>query len=188
VGMETSGMVQHAHNIFGVLGMSFADFTPVYLDFTAGAEALARGEVDAQFQCPIPNKVMTDLAARVDLRVLPYGTSELDAVIKAVPYYRSTIMRKGAIRGLNVDMPQLAVINILAAHARLPEAIVRDAVAAILAGADELARLNRLFLGLADLFVPLRSQGTAALEFGDVELHPGAIRAYREAGLLANGR
>src|SRR5215475_1745852 len=30
VGMETSGMVQHAHNIFGVLGVSFADFTPVY--------------------------------------------------------------------------------------------------------------------------------------------------------------
>src|SRR5215510_1105380 len=47
VGMETSGMVQHAHNIFGVLGMTFADFTPVYLDFLAGAQALAAGEVDA---------------------------------------------------------------------------------------------------------------------------------------------
>src|SRR5215470_17293409 len=35
VGMKTSGMVQHAHNIFPVLGMSFSDFTPVYLDFIA---------------------------------------------------------------------------------------------------------------------------------------------------------
>src|SRR5882724_3779142 len=96
VGMETSGMVQHAHNIFGVLGMTFADFTPVYLDFAAGAAALAAGEVDAQFQCPIPNKVMTDLAARVDLRVLPYAVGDLDALIKAVPYYRTTIMRKGS--------------------------------------------------------------------------------------------
>src|SRR5262249_34674249 len=41
VGMRTSGMVQHAHNIFGVLGLSFSDFTPVYLDFAAGADALA---------------------------------------------------------------------------------------------------------------------------------------------------
>src|SRR5207237_2555255 len=72
VGMETSGMVQHAHTIFGVLGMTFSDFTPVYLDFAVGAEALAKGEVDAQFQCPIPNKVMAELAARVDLRVLSY--------------------------------------------------------------------------------------------------------------------
>src|SRR4029077_9795517 len=28
VGMKTSGMVQHAHNIFGVLGLTFTDFTP----------------------------------------------------------------------------------------------------------------------------------------------------------------
>src|SRR5205807_1410467 len=71
VGLRTSGMVQHVHAIFGALGLSFADFTPVYLDFAAGAAALAAGEVDAQFQCPIPNQVMTDLANRIELRVLP---------------------------------------------------------------------------------------------------------------------
>ncbi|HLQ93560.1 MAG TPA: TAXI family TRAP transporter solute-binding subunit [Xanthobacteraceae bacterium] len=185
VGMEASGMVQHAHNIFGVLGMTFSDFTPVYLDFAVGAEALAKGEVDAQFQCPIPNKVMTELAAKVDLRVLPYAASDLEALVKAVPYYRSTMMRKGAIRGLTVDVPQIAVVNILATHARMPEAIVRDAVAAILAGAEELGRLNNLFVGLSDLFAPLRSRGPAALEYGGVPLHPGALRAYREAGLVA---
>ena len=58
-------------------------------------------------------------------------------------------------------------------------------VAAILADADELGRRNALFTGLKDLFEPLRSQGPAALEFGGVTLHPGALAAYREAGLLA---
>ena len=33
-----------------------------------------------------------------------------------------------------------------------------------------------------DLFEPLRAKGASALEFGGVALHPGAIRAYREAG------
>ena len=94
-------MVQHAHNIFGVLGLSFSDFTPVYLDFAAGADALAAGEVDAQFQCPIPNKVMSELAERIAVRVLPYGPGELEAVLQAVPYYRPTVMRNGAIRGLD---------------------------------------------------------------------------------------
>jgi TRAP transporter TAXI family solute receptor len=185
IGMKTSGMVQHAHNIFGVLGLAFSDFTPVYLDFAAGAQALAAGEVDAQFQCPIPNQVMTDLAARVDLRVLPYGAGELDALMKAVSYYRPTIMRKGAIRGLDADIPQLAVVNVLATHARMPEATVHDAVAEILSNSEELGRLNRLFAGVTELFTPLRSQGPAALEFGGVALHPGALRAYREAGLLS---
>jgi hypothetical protein len=43
-----SGMTQHARVILSTLGLTFADFTPVYLDFAAGAEALVRGEADAQ--------------------------------------------------------------------------------------------------------------------------------------------
>ena len=184
VGLRTSGMVQHVHAIFGALGLSFADFTPAYLDFAAGADALAAGEVDAQFQCPIPNQVMTDLAARMDLAVLPYAQSQIETVMQAVPYYRATVMRKHAIRSLEQDVAQLAVVNVLATHARVPESVVRAVVSAVIAAADELARINPLFAGLADLFEPLRLQGPAALEFGGVPLHPGALRAYREAGLM----
>src|ERR1043166_1293530 len=87
LGMKPSGMVQHAHNIFRVLGLAFTDFTPVYLDFIAGADALAAGDADAQFQCPIPNKVMTDLSERIDVRVLPYAEGDLEKVMAAVSYY-----------------------------------------------------------------------------------------------------
>src|ERR1700681_2691696 len=90
VGLRTSGMVQHVHSIFGALALSFADFTPVYLDFAAGADALAAGAVDAQLQCPIPNQVMTDLAARVALRVIPYAPGEIETVMRAAPHYRAT--------------------------------------------------------------------------------------------------
>lgn len=184
VGPRTSGMVQHAHCIFGALGMSFSDFEPIYLDFAAGAEALAAGDVDAQLQCPIPNAVMTNLARRIGLRVLPYERDELEKVMQAVPYYRRTVMRKGAIRGLDADSPQVAVVNVLVSHRRVPEATVCAAVEAIVASWDELGRLNPLFLDMGELFQPLRSQGAAALEFGGVTLHAGALRAYRKAGLL----
>jgi TRAP transporter TAXI family solute receptor len=184
LGMKSSGMVQHVHNIFGVLGLAFTDFTPIYLDFIAGADALAAGEADAQFQCPIPNKVMTELAARIDVRVLPYAPGDLEKVMAAVPYYRPAIMRKGAIRGLDRDVSQPAVVNILATHARVPEPLVHDAVAAIVANCDRLGRINPLFSGLADLLQPVRKEGPKAFEFGSVALHPGAVRAYREAGLL----
>ncbi len=184
VGPPMSGMVQHAHVIFAALGLGFADFSPVYLDFAAGAEALATGEIDAQFQCPIPNKVMTGLAERVALRVLPYHGRELETVMAAVPYYRRTVMRKGAINGLEADLPQIAVVNVLVTHPGVAEATVHEAVAAIVANCDELGRRNPLFSGMAELFAPLRSQGPAALEFGGVPLHAGALRAYRELGLL----
>ena len=184
VGPRTSGMVQHAHCIFGALGMSFSDFEPIYLDFAAGADALAAGDIDAQLQCPIPNAVMTNLARRVGLRILPYERDELEKVMQAVPYYRRTVMRKGAIRGLDADSPQVAVVNVLVSHRRVPEATVCAAVEAIVASWDELGRLNPLFLDMGELFQPLRSQGAAALEFGGVTLHAGALRAYRKAGLL----
>jgi uncharacterized protein len=184
VGLRTSGMVQHVHAIFGALGLTFADFRPAYLDFAAGADALAAGEVDAQFQCPIPNQMMTDLAARVDLVVLPYAPGQIETVMRAAPHYRATVMRKHAIRGLEQDTAQLAVVNVLATHARVPESVVCAVVSTVIAAADDLARINPLFAGLADLFEPLRLQGPAALEFGRVALHPGALRAYREAGLV----
>jgi hypothetical protein len=184
VGLRTSGMVQHVHAIFGALGMSFSDFAPVYLDFAAGADALAEGAVDAQFQCPIPNKVMTDLAARLALRVIPYRSGDIETVMRAVPYYRAILMRRHAIRGLDEDVAQIAVINVLVTHARVPGPLVRDVVAAVIAGAGELVRINPLFCGLADLLQPLRTQGPPALEFGGVPLHPGAVQAYRDAGLL----
>jgi len=186
VGMKTSGMVQHAHNILGVLGLSFSDFTPVYLDFAAGADALVAGEVDAQLQCPIPNKVMTELSECTAVRVLPYETGDLERLMQAVSFYRPVTMRKGAIRGLDEDVAQAAVVNILATHARVDEPIVREAAAAIVAGADELGRRNPLFSGLGELFEPLRTQGPAALSFGGVALHPGALAAYRAAGLLGD--
>jgi TRAP transporter TAXI family solute receptor len=184
VGLRSSGMVQHVHAIFGALGLRFADFTPVYLDFAAGAEALVAGAVDAQFQCPIPNQVMTDLAARIDLHVIPYGPGQIETVMQAVPDYRATVMRKHAIRGLAQDVAQLAVVNVLATHARVPEPMVRDVVGAVIRQADALARINPLFDGLQDLFAPLRAHGRPALEFGGVPLHPGAVQACREVGLL----
>ena len=106
--------------------------------------------------------------------------------MQAVSFYRPVTMRKGAIRGLDEDVAQPAVVNILATHARVAEPIVREAVAAIVAGADELGRRNPLFSDIGALFEPLRTQGPAALSFGGVALHPGAIAAYRAAGLLGN--
>jgi uncharacterized protein len=184
VGAQGSGMAQHARVILGTLGMSFDDLLPAYLDFAAGADALARGDIDAQLQCPIPNAVMTALAERVAVRVLPYPPGDLDKVLRAVPFYRRVTMRKNAIRGLDADVAQVAVVNVLVTHARADANLVRAVTAAIFAARDELPRLNALFAGLAELFEPLRHEGAGALEFGGVPLHEGAAAAYRDAGLL----
>jgi hypothetical protein len=184
VGGASSGMAQHAGVIFAALGMSPEEVEPLFLDLAEGADALAAGRVDAQLQCPIPNKVMTELSARTALRVLAYAPEQLEAVLRQVPYYRRTVMRPGALPGLADDLPQPAVLNVLVTHARVADATVRDTVRAIVDHADEVGRLNPLFADLRALFEPLRSEGAVALEFGGVALHPGARQALREAALL----
>jgi len=184
IGPKGSGMEQHIHTIFGVLDISFDSFTPIYTSFADGADALIAGEIDAQFQPPIPNKVMTDLSQRADVRVVPYAPGQLEKVLAQVPFYRGVTMERNVFPGVVEDSAQLAVVNVLVTHERIAESVVHDMAKAIVENLDKLPAMNPLFKGLKNLFEPLRTKGHAAFEFGGVALHPGAARAYREAGYL----
>jgi len=185
IGAEGSGMEQHSHTIFGVLRLSFDSFTPVHASFAEGADALIAGKIDAQFQPPIPNKIMTDLSQRAGVRVVPYARGQLERILAEIPYYRGVTMEKGVFHGVVEDIAQLAVINVLVTHEIIPETIVHDMAKAIADNLDSLPQMNPLFTGLKSLFEPLRTQGAAAFEFGGVPLHPGAARAYKEAGWIS---
>ena len=184
VGPKTSGMTQHSHTILGALGLSHADIVPVFLSFAEGAEALARGEIDAQLQCPIPNKVMTALDARVALRVISYAPAQLDTILAKAPFYRRVVMRKGTLKALDADCAQPGVLNVLVTHARAEQALVQQVAGAISAGAQDLVAANALYMGLLDLLTPMKTQGAPALAFDGVVLHEGAMAAYRAAGLM----
>ena len=184
IGTKGSGMEQHVHTIFGVLGISFDSFTPVNMGFAEGAGALISGSIDAQFQPPIPNRVMTELSQRADVRVIPYAQGQIEKILTAVPFYRRVKMEKGIFRGVTEDISQVGVVNVLVTHERIPEPVVYDMAAIIANNLDTLPQMNPLFKGVKDLFEPLRTQGTAAFGFGGVALHPGAARAYRDAGWL----
>ena len=184
IGAKGSGMEQHVHTLFDVLGLSFDRFTPLHMGFAEGADALVSGAIDVQFQPPIPNKVMTDLDRRADVRVVSYLPEQIETILGRVPFYRRVVMEEGALRGIREDTAQIAVVNVLVAHETVPEAIVYAMARAIIHHLDVLPGMNPLFRGLSDLFEPLRSQGAHAFEFAGVPLHPGAARAYQESGWL----
>lgn len=184
VGAKGSGMEQHVHTIFDVLGISFDSFTPVFMGFAEGAEALLTGKIEVQFHPPIPNKVLSDLSQRTDIRVIPFAPGQIDKLLAQVPFYRPVVVQKDAFRGVVEDVTQIGVINVIVTHERVAENVVHDMTKAIVDNLDKLPEMNPLFKGLKNLFEPLRSEGQAAFEFGGVALHPGALRAYREAGWL----
>lgn len=184
IGPEKSGMAEHVRTLFSVLGIPFDAFTPVYLGFAEGADALVACDVDALLQRPIPNRVMTELSERAEVRVVPYAPGQIEKVVSEVPFYRRITIGKGAFRGVARDVPQVGVVNVLVTHERVREQAVHDVAKTVLENLDALPETNPLFKGLRDLFEPLRSQGAAAFEMGKVPLHPGALRAYRDSGWL----
>ena len=175
-GPEKSGMAQHARTILDLLGL---EVTPLFLDFAAGAAAVETGAADAQLQCPIPNRVMSDLAGRCDIHVLPWDHASLERVLAAVPFYRRAVMKRGALPGLDADTAQPGVLNLLVTGVRADADAVAACARAIAANAAELERLNPLFGGLAALFADL-----AAAAIGGARFHDAAARTYRELRLL----
>lgn len=184
VGAKGSGMEQHGRTIFGVLGIAYESFTPVYMSFVDGAKALIAGEIDAQFQPPIPNRAMTDLSERAEVRVIPYGPGQLEKILANVPFYRRATMARNVFRGVTEDSEQIGVINVLVSHEKVSSAVVHDMAASIAANLDALPQMNPLFRGTKELFEPLRTLGASAFEFGGVKVHDGAVTAFREAGYL----
>jgi len=184
VGPATSGMAQHAETMFRALGWTADDVTIVNLDFAQGAEALKGGEVDAQLQCPIPNKVMTALDASADLRVLDWA-ADFAPLLAFQPLYRPTLIRAGRLRCVNEDIRQPAVVNVIVSHVNVDAALVKSVTGVIVSDPAALVALEPLYEGLPDLFAPLRSEGRGAFEFGGVPLHDGALAAYRDAGFIA---
>ena len=184
IGTQGSGMEQHIHTIFNVLGISFDSFTPVHMGFAEGAGALIAGKIDVQFHPPIPNAVLTDLSRRADIRVIPFAPAQLDKLFAQVPFYRPVTVEKNAFRGVVEDIVQVGVINVIVTHESVAESAVYAMAKTITDNLDKLPQLNPLFKGLKNLFEPLRTKGAAAFEFGGVPLHPGAIRAYKDTGWL----
>ena len=184
IGPAGSGMAQHVATMFGVLGVGFETFEQVHLNFLDGANALAAGEIDAQFQCPIPNKVMTELAERADIRVLDYSAGQLETLLDRVGFYRPARVRAGVLRGHDRDSDQIGVLNVIATHARTPDDTVGRLALLMATQHESLAALNPLFDGLDRLFDPLKKEGAEGLAIDGVPLHPAAAAAYRELGLI----
>ena len=109
VGAKGSGMEQHIHTIFSVLGISFDSFTPVHMSFAEGTDALVAGAIDVQFHPPIPNKVLTELSERADVR------------FTGLPNFAPEILRRVALKDPTKTKQLRKALDDMAEEAEHPE-------------------------------------------------------------------
>lgn len=184
LGHENSGMVQHIHTIFGALGLSLDWLRPVYCHVGPGNEMLLKGDIDAQWLPPIPNVQFGELSAKTSLKALSFSENERRRVLDRVPYYAEAIIPKEAFPGQGRDTTEIAVVNVLAVHPKQEEETVYRRTKAIIVHADDLARRNPLYRGLDRLLKDASRRIVPVLDKAGAPQHPGAARAFREAGFV----
>jgi hypothetical protein len=184
LGHANSGMVQHIHTIFGALGLPLDWIEPVYCHTRPGNQMLLEGKIDAQWQPPIPNVQFDDLNSKMPLKVLSFSAEQRRRILEKVPYYAEVTIPKDAVRGLDRDTAEIAVVNILAVHAADDDETVFQRTRAIIQNSDDLARRNPLYCGLDQLLIESGRRIIPVLARAGAPQHPAAARAFRDAGLM----
>jgi len=184
VGAKGSGMEQHARVVLGTLGITFKDFTPVYLAFGPGAAAVREGKADVQLQCCIPNAGLTQLTENSQARVIGITREQIAKIASGEGVYADGVLRKGALKNHNEDAPVLSILNGWIGMASLPEETAYSIAKVFAANLDAIAKKAPQYASVRqEMYARIAAQGAGAIETG-APLHPGALRAFREAGVL----
>jgi TRAP transporter TAXI family solute receptor len=171
VGQAGSGTEIMANRLLAVVGLDpRRDLRAAHLGIDDSATALHDGRIDAFFwQGGLPTAGVVSLAGQVRIRLLPLGDFAA-GLRRYSPAYRSAAVPAGSYPGV----PPVSTVA-------LPSYIVTRADA----DPDLVYQLTRLLFASRERIVHTVSlagvlDARAAIETFPLELHPGAVRYYRD--------
>ncbi|MDR2349793.1 MAG: TAXI family TRAP transporter solute-binding subunit [Deltaproteobacteria bacterium] len=140
------------------------------------AGALCADKIDAfVYVVGHPNASVQEAANDCSARLVPVTGPEVDALVRKYPFYPVSIIPGGMYKGSSTDVTTFGPKATLMAAAKFPEDIAYDITKAVFSNFDEFKSLH---LALADL-VP-----AGLLEGNSVPFHPGALKYFKEVGLV----
>ena len=145
-----------------------------YYPFNASYEAMHRGRLDAiGATVQVPSGHAIEASRNLDLDILALDPDVIERVNERLGTDPDTIPAD-AYAFLDHDVPTFAGRVILITSARVPEDRVYDITRVLHDRLDAVRRAHRSLTALTPETMP---------EVGNVPLHPGALRLYRELGV-----
>ncbi len=177
VGPLGSGTEQNAMQILEAYGMKFEDFAKVErLTATESADYLKDGRIDAAFySVGVGAAGLVDTAMTVDCVIVPIDGAPREALIKKYPFFTPAVVPRGAYKGVEQDIPTVAVMAILTARAEMDADTAYRITKVIF---DNLKDIERAHAKGRELTL------ATALTGMSIPLHPGAEKFFKEQGLL----
>lgn len=177
VGPLGSGTEQNTIQILEAYGLTFADLSRVErLTATESGDYLKDGRIDAAFYTTgVGAAALVDVAMMTDTVIVPVDSAHADILVKKYPFYSKTYVPKGSYKGVDQDVPAVAVLAILVTRAELEEDIVYKITKAMFENIKDIERAHakgkEVKLEKATIGMP-------------IPLHPGAERYFKEAGII----
>jgi uncharacterized protein len=146
------------------------------LKATEQARALCDNKIDAMvYAVGHPNASLKEASTACDAHLVPVDGPVADALIEAHPYYAHAVIPGGMYRGSDEGTPTFGVKATLVTSAKVDVELVYQLVKAVFENLDTFRQLHPAFAHL---------QAADMLKGNSAPFHEGALRYYKEAGLM----
>lgn len=180
IGNPGSGMRATMEEVMKAKGWSRSVFSKV-LELKASEQGLAlcNNEIDAMvFAAGHPNGSIQEVTTSCDAHLIPVDGPDIEKLVSGQPYYAKAMIPGGMYQGTPEDVHTFGVLATFVTSSDMDEEVVYQLVKAVFDNFDSFKTLHFVFAGLEKESM-IRNGLTAPL-------HPGAIRYYKEAGMLTD--
>ena len=141
------------------------------------SDALCDNKVDAiVFTVGHPNGSIQEATTACDSKLVNVTGKAVDELVKNHPYYRYATIPGGMYRNNPEDTHTFGVGATFVTSAKVPEDVIYNIVKSVFENFDQFKKLHPAFANLKK--AEMIKDGLSA------PLHPGAIKYYKEAGLM----
>src|SRR5665213_1515521 len=174
VGAPKSGTELNSRAILAAAGLSYRDLGRVeYLPFAESVDLMKNRQLDATLQSAgLGVASLKDLSTSTDIVVVSVPKQVVD---KIGPPFVSVMIPANTYTGQEKDVPTAAVVNYLVTSSAVSDDLAYQMTKLIFESLPELANAHA-----AGKEIMLENAAIGS----PVPLHPGAIRYYREKGLI----
>ncbi|BEQ16103.1 TAXI family TRAP transporter solute-binding subunit [Desulfoferula mesophila] len=176
VGAPGSGTEKMAQYVLKVYGITYDDIDEQFLSATETTAAMKDGNIDVGIvTLGTPAPTLMDLATQRDIRFLDIDPAVAQKINKAFPAYFPRTIPAGTYKNMTKPHHTLAWMGLFVVSADMPDKLAYDICKAVFDHKAELDKIHKKFT--------LINVGTATSGMS-VPLHPGAIKFFKEAGVL----
>jgi TRAP transporter TAXI family solute receptor len=176
-GPKGSAISVVSRHLFNALGMSFDDMNIRFLSFSEAGQQFVDGHLDAVAYGAMayPAPPIVNASSRRAIKLLPLSQDLIAKLVKEHRGLEPYTLPKGCYPGVDYEVPSIAANVVAIVSKDMPEDVAYSITKSIY---DNFERYGKMAKAMA-----LGKKTEMAKDVG-IPLHPGAVKFYKEIGLI----